>query len=218
MYNSRSNLIISKIRLNCIIASHFFFHIFNQRAAELSNLGINKELTNRIKFYYLISLGIFIIILLAFQNSGHSTNMISNVFANSPSVVRQEIIDDENDWQPWNIENDRTSKAKFGNKNTSSNSEIPSSECKEPPVQLPNIQSVSYMSDGNKLNVTLWLSHTFSEVIYEDILQNNTSLDDLEGSPTSLLSKSTLPRIAQFVIAIDIVSNFNKAIDYIVVL
>ena len=36
------------------------------------------------------------------------------------------------------------------------------------------------MSDGDKLNVTLWLTQTFSEVLYEDILKNET-FSDMSG-------------------------------------
>ena len=54
---------------------------------------------------------------------------------------------------------------------------------------LPDIQSLSYMSDGDKLNVTLWLSQTFSEVLYEDILKNET-FSDMSSEISSDFSSS----------------------------
>ena len=78
-------------------------------------------------------------------------NILSKVFAiSSPPTVRQEIIDDENDWQEWKIKNE---KMKFRKQ-----------KCEQSiKILLPDIQSLSYMSDGDKLNVTLWLSKIFSE-------------------------------------------------------
>jgi len=137
-----------------------------------------------------------------------NVNIISKVFATSPSIVRQEIIDDENDWQTWKIK---------------SENEITKEKCGNPSILLPDIQSLSYMSDGNKLNVTLWLTQTFSELLYEDILKNETAVADMSelssdfsaSEDSSLSPSSSLPRIVQFVMAIDIVSVLNKGIDYI---
>ena len=74
------------------------------------------------------------------------------------------------------------------------------------------------MSDGNKLNVTLWLTKIFSELLYEDILRNDTFSDTSKISSdfSENSSSSSLPRIVQLVMAIDIVSALNKGIDYIV--
>jgi hypothetical protein len=166
----------------------------------------------------------FIFFLLIFEIHESYLNIVSKVFAISPSIVRQEIIDDENDWQPWKIKNEEISNE---NKNSLSNStEAKSDKCEKHPLSLPDIQSLSYMSDGNKLNVTLWLTQTFSELLYEDILRNETFSDmseisfdfSSENSLSSLLSLSSSlqPRIVQFVMAIDIVSVLNKGIDYTV--
>jgi hypothetical protein len=121
-------------------------------------------------------------------------DIISKAFAiSSPPTVRQEIEDDENDWQEWKIEKENETQKK---------------KCDIPLNSLPNIQSLSYMSDGYKLNVTLWLSKIFSEeLLYEDIIRNETSSDVSE-----ILSSQ--PRMVQFVMAIDIVSVLNKEIDY----
>jgi len=101
--------------------------------------------------------------------------------------------------------------------------EIMNEKCENPSILLPDIQSLSYMSDGNKLNVTIWLTQTFSELLYEDILKNETAVADMSemssdfssSEDSSLSPSSSLPRIVQFVMAIDIVSVLNKGIDYI---
>jgi hypothetical protein len=121
-------------------------------------------------------------------------DIISKAFSiSSPPTVRQEIVDDENYWQEWKIKKENeTQKKKF---------DIPLNS-------LPDIQSLSYMSDGDKLKVTVWLSKIFSEeLLYEDILRNETSSDISEMS-------SSQPRMVQFVMAIDIVSVLNRGIDY----
>ena len=158
-------------------------------------------------FNYNKSIIVFIIIFLVIFNIliPHF-DIATKVFAlsSSPSAVRQEIIDDENDWQEWKIKNKK---------------EIQNEKCENPLVLLPDIQSLSYMSNGEKLNVTLWLSQTFSEVLYEDILRNETfsAGSDISSDTDSLsLSSSSQPRIVKFVMAIDIVSVLNRGIDYIV--
>jgi hypothetical protein len=138
---------------------------------------------------------IFIIIsLVIFQIPESHIDIFSKAFSiSSPPTVRQEIVDDENDWQEWKIKKENeTQKKKF---------DIPLNS-------LPDIQSLSYMSDGDKLKVTVWLSKIFSEeLLYEDILKNETSSDISEIS-------SSQPRMVQFVMAIDIVSVLNRGIDY----
>jgi hypothetical protein len=125
---------------------------------------------------YLIVFILIFLVIFDIQNS--QMNVLSKVFAiSSRPTVRQEIIDEKNDWQEWKIKN----------------------ECENPSKLLPelpfDIRSLSYMSDGDKLNVTLWLSDTFS-----DIPSNS----------------SNLPRTVRFVIDIDIFSVFNRGTDYFV--
>jgi len=155
------------------------------------------------------SLIIFIIIFLVlFQIPESYIDILSKVFAiSSPPTVRQEIIDDENDWQEWKIKKEN---------------ENHNEKCENPLILLPDIRSVSYMSDGDKLNVTLWLSQIFSEVLYEDILKNETFSDMPEitsdfssFSRDSLSLSSSQPRIVQFVMVIDVVSILDS-IDYTV--
>ena len=157
---------------------------------------------------------------------------IHTVFSVSPQIVRQEIIDDQNDWQPWDIKNGLDSDLNTGSNNSSSsgNSILTASDrCKDHPLQFPNIQSISYMSDGNKLNATVWLSQPFSESLYSDLLRNedlspsfdfsaNTSVHASTSDDLLLdsLSSSASPRIIQFVMVIDILSVFDKGIDYTV--
>ena len=161
-----------------------------------------------------------------------SVPSIHTVFSVSPLIVRQEIIDDQNDWQPWNIRNGLDRDINIGNNNSSSSGNPTLTEsyrCKDHPLQFPNIQSISYMSDGNKLNATVWLSQPFSESLYSDLLRNETLSPSFNFSantsaPASTsddllldsLSSSSSPRIIQFVMVIDILSVFDKGIDYTV--
>ena len=81
---------------------------------------------------------------------------------------------------------------------------------------LPDIQSLSYSSDGDKLNVTLWLTQIYSEAVYEDILRNETFSDisEISSDSSSSSQSSNLSRSVQFVMAIDIVSVLDEGIDY----
>jgi hypothetical protein len=120
----------------------------------------------------------FVFFLMIIQLSTSHMNIFSEVYALSPPVVRQEVIDDGNDWQPWKIKNENEK-------------EIQNEKCENPLILLPDIQSLSYLSDGNKLNVTLWLTQTFSEILYEDILKNETFSDMSEiTSDFSLILQS----------------------------
>jgi hypothetical protein len=161
-----------------------------------------------------------------------SVYSIHPVFSVSPLIGRQEIIDDLNDWQPWNIKNGLDSDKNTGYNNSSSPRDprlTESYRCKDHPLQFPNIQSISYMSDGDKLNATVWLSQLFSESLYSELLRNETLSPPYDFSantsvPAStsdelLLDSSSLsssPRIIQFVMVIDILSVFDKGIDYTV--
>jgi hypothetical protein len=59
--------------------------------------------TRMVYFNYHKIIVFLIVLLLVFQITEPYLNVI---FAASPSIVRQEIIDDENDWQPWKIKNE----------------------------------------------------------------------------------------------------------------
>jgi hypothetical protein len=157
--------------------------------------NVTKEISSYFNYNKSLIIIIFIIIFLVmFQIPESHMDIISTAFAiSSPPTVRQEISDDENDWQEWKIKKENETQKK---------------KCDIPLNSLPDIQSLSYMSDGDKLNVTLWLSKIFSEeLLYEDILRNETSSNVSEIS-------SSQPRMIKFVMAIDIVSVLNKEIDY----
>ena len=120
------------------------------------------------------------------------------VQAESPSFVRQEIFDDlHNDWLLWR---GSYSSPKAANITTHSGmvSEVDTaqdiSECKtfggNNSYFSPDIESVSYISDGNTLNATVWLTDPFEEPPLTDkldtfqenlvlrITQTNLTLED----------------------------------------
>ena len=81
-------------------------------------------------------------------------------FASSPSFVRQEIRDDVTDWKYFN-----DSSLEAQNK-----------------TAMPNLEAVSYSSDGKFLNATLWVHPSFNQkpsdagqhyLIYIDVDANN---------------------------------------------
>jgi hypothetical protein len=106
-----------------------------------------------------------IIILLITIQSCPQPGMVQMVFAQSPSFVRQEIIDDSSDWLFW--------KGASSNKiqlNTHDGNMVEvdraddSSECGiDENFVAPDIQSVSYVSDGKNLTATVWLTSRFEE-------------------------------------------------------
>jgi hypothetical protein len=153
--------------------------------------NVTKVISSYFNYNKSLIIIIFInIFLVMFQIPESHMDIISTAFAiSSPPTVRQEISDGENDWQEWKIKKENETQKK---------------KCDIPLNSLPDIQSLSYMSDGDKLNVTLWLSKIFSEeLLYEDILRNETSSNVSEIS-------SSQPRMIKFVMAIDIVSVLNK--------
>ena len=97
-----------------------------------------------------------IVLLVLLVNIEVFTNVL---FGISPSFSRQEIQDSNNDW----IYSENSSYAKISN------------------ISIPNIETVSYSSNGYYLNATLWLSIPFEEnpleyvhyLMYIDIDGNN---------------------------------------------
>lgn len=76
------------------------------------------------------------------------------VFATSPTFVRQEIIDNSSDWYYYDIQNNGLHKKWFS----------PDAIKKTSGLHLEDISSVTYVSDGKRLNVTFWLTnHTFED-------------------------------------------------------
>lgn len=90
------------------------------------------------------------------------------VYPTSPSFPSQEISDSINDWMPEN-------KKTFGFGNA-----VNKTICAilENDTHTPDIQSVKYISDGRKLNATIWLSKSFQ---YNP---NETAWGSLESTVT----------------------------------
>jgi hypothetical protein len=87
------------------------------------------------------------------------------VFAQSPSFVRQEIIDESGYWEFW-----KGSSSNKINLTTHDGNVLEvdraddSSECEiDKNFIPPDIQSVSYVSDGKNLTATVWLNSSFEE-------------------------------------------------------
>ncbi len=157
-----------------------------------------------------------LIFLVIFDLQGFQMNILSNVFAiPSPPTVRQVVKDEENHWQEWKIPD---AKNETTNERTDAKNETTNETCKRLPLNLlPDIQSVSYSSDGDKLNVTLWLTQIYSEAVYEEILRNETftNLTEISSDLSSSSQLSNLSRSVHFVMAIDVVSVLDEGIDYV---
>jgi hypothetical protein len=120
---------------------------------------------------YVVILTLFIFIIMSFCPSLVINNIsaVSTSSSLSPPFVKQEIMDAPNDWQLWkgsmnvspirvhdgqliNVENgNNITQCKIGNRFVS-----------------PDIESVSYISDGKLLNATVWLSSNFEEPQLKD--------------------------------------------------
>lgn len=152
---------------------------------------------------YLIAFILIFLVILDLQ--GFQMNILSNVFAiTSSPTVRQVVKDEENYWQEWKIPDAKN--------------ETTNETCKRLPSNLlPDIQSVSYSSDGDKLNVTLWLTQIYSEAFYEDILRNETftNITEISSDFSSSSQLLNLSRSVHFIMAIDVVSVLDEGIDYV---
>ena len=103
------------------------------------------------------------------------------VLAQSPSFVRQEIVDSPDDWVFWtgSASSSLPNKTQLTTHNgnvISVDKATNSSECRANDANdndnafLPDIQSVSYISDGKKLNATVWLTSPFEEPPLNDTI------------------------------------------------
>ena len=91
----------------------------------------------------------------------------------SPSFVRQEIVDASHDWTLWKGSTANTSKIKTYDGHSIQVSRANNiSECVagENKFFSPDIESVSYISNGNVLNATVWLTDSFKEPPSKDTL------------------------------------------------
>jgi hypothetical protein len=103
----------------------------------------------------------------------------------APSFVRQEIIDGTNDWIL------ATSNKLLEARNISECAEWNPS-LKEYTFPSPDIQSVSYISDGKTLNATLWLSDKFAKTplpIKDSLASSNGEKDIFQERFTILVQK-----------------------------
>ena len=152
----------------------------------------------------------FISLLLLLNNQFFLQNF-SNAFAqlsSSPSFERQEIGGMEtNNWIFWpsnNMQEEITSKDGDTMSIPTANNK---SQCTfEMPIS-PDIKSVSYMSNNNRLNATIWISKT----LLDSILLKNDIDNQNFNSTTSFLP---LWHKLKFTMAIDIFSIFNEGVDY----
>ena len=78
--------------------------------------------------------------------------------------------------------------------------------CKLEVGNPPGIRSVSYMSNGEKLDLTIWLSSKINEM---NLVENKIDMENYEQDTNRPLWKK-----AKFTVAIDINSVFNQGTDY----
>lgn len=116
----------------------------------------------------------FLIILLAFviiNSSLIKLDIQNQIFALSPSFVRQEIIDDINDWELWKSKEEKTPITMQNGKSINIQNAVNKTECQVyQDYLIPDIESVSYTSDGNKLNATIWLTDQFKQPLLNDTI------------------------------------------------
>lgn len=150
-------------------------------------------------FLALIILCIYIVL--------HLTKVFSLSSLSSPPFERQEVSDKKsNYWLFWpsnDTQDINSSDGQTLNLPISTNK----TECGSDRFSPSTIQSVSYQSDGNRLNATVWLSSN----LVNDILSHN------EINSTNFNStNSGLPLWHQlkFSMAVDVFSVFNQGIDY----
>jgi hypothetical protein len=116
-----------------------------------------------------------------------------DVAAQSPSFVRQEIVDDTlNDWLVWKGSSSPLSNSSNITTHSGVVSELNTvqdiSECRTLNNSFfsPDIESVSYISDGNTLNATVWLTDPFEEPSLSDRLDTFQENLKLSASKTNL--------------------------------
>lgn len=132
---------------------------------------------------------------------------VINIFAESPSFARQEIPDTVNDWILWQGSNTRI----YTNENASITLEKAKNitECGTDTYFFsPDIESISYQSDGKTLNCIIWLTDELSNEILDSLhsidvyqeelrvlIKNNTTLEQyfkLQNSTIAGISNNTI--------------------------
>jgi hypothetical protein len=136
------------------------------------------------------------------------------VAAESPSFVRQEITDPPKDWILWKEPSDTHSVTTHEGHKIKVNNANDISECEKHNVNdegiafdasyedkeffSPDIQSVSYISDGKHLNGTIWLTSDFIEpstkdsidTFQEELVINISNIEDSVGTFSKELEKN----------------------------
>ena len=103
--------------------------------------------------------------------------LIGQIYSNkifaaiSPPFVRQEIIDDNNDWELWNGKSDSTIISTHYGKKIDIKKAQTITECQIfNDYLIPDIESISYSSDGKRLNATMWLTSPFTSPLSNDTI------------------------------------------------
>jgi hypothetical protein len=139
---------------------------------------------------YFVVIFLISIIYLLF-NISVSDNIL---FAISPSFVRQEIIDDINDWELWKSKSNTTRISIHDGKEINIQNALNLTECQiYKDYLIPDIESVSYTSDGNKINATIWLTEDFKEPILQHPI--DTSQEELQVIKTVTKNKTLMEHI-----------------------
>ena len=168
------------------------------RLNEIANLNIDMI---KLQLLFVTSISIICSILL-FSSY--------DVYGNQ-SYERQEIRDDEDDFYFWSFGED-VEKVTIDGKNNEI-IKIPigkKSTCTEngtSPFEIPDIKSVSYMSNNKTFNSTLWL---VSGLIERDLFKNDIDKDNINSTHPIM----PLWIKAGFHIIIDINSVFDEGVDY----
>jgi hypothetical protein len=128
---------------------HRFFYI------KLQAIDVSKGLL-------LAAFSIFLITLQSYSHAG----LFQIAFAQSPSFVRQEITDKEGDWDFSETTDTLVPVVYNHSEILFAKRAADESECELGNFTLPNIKSVSFVSDGAMLNSTFWLNQSFLEPPY----------------------------------------------------
>ena len=113
--------------------------------------------------------------------------MYVQVNADSPSFVRQEIKDGKEDWELWKGSVDTFNITTHDDNSVSLDMASNLSDCKVNGRFIsPDIESISYMSDGKTLNGTIWLTAPFRES------PSNDTIDSFQESININIRKENL--------------------------
>jgi hypothetical protein len=130
----------------------------------------------------------------------------NSVNAFSPIYERQEIIDPDKDWKFWSLDKDENETI-YGKNNEVIDIQVGNEDtCKLKIGNPPEIRSVSYMSNGERLDSTIWLSSKLNEI---NLVENKIDIENYQEDVFKPLWKKV-----KYTIAIDINSVFNQGTDY----